>query len=88
MTQDPGAPRITLVMPSVDSFEPPVAMVRATGARVEGAHRFVIDGPMTVEQVGHLLQLKEARFRYGHSEVHFDIWVDPEIPGAHRRRIG
>lgn len=81
MTDDPGVPHITIVMPSVDDFDSAVAMVRATGAHVAGSHRFVIDGPMTVEQMSYLLQIKDARLHAGTDERRFEISVDPEPSG-------
>ncbi len=82
MTDDPNARRITLVMPSVDNFEfaRALAMVRATGARIVGAHRFEVEGPMTVEQATHLLRIQEASFRNGDREGRFQISIDPDAP--------
>jgi hypothetical protein len=81
MTENLGAHRITIVMPSVEDFTSAVALVRATGARVEGSHVFVIDEPMTVEQVGYLLEVREATLHDGRNERKFQISIEPELTG-------
>ncbi|WP_328959049.1 hypothetical protein [Kitasatospora purpeofusca] len=81
-TAEDWGPRIRINLRFFEDFDTVVGLVRATGGRRTASRDFVLEGPMTLDQVAALVELQRHR-RHHEASDPVTVTVEP-IPDRSR----